>query len=415
MKLFWTFLFCAFSMITFSQNLEAELSNVYTQNQLMGMSVIGICNKEVKINFHKGFAHEKTKTLVNKNTKYRIASVSKTITTIALLQLYEKGLFKLDDDINKYLGFSLRNPHYPNVPITFRMLLSHTSSIVDGSGYESFTTKTYQTEMPPPISSLFTTQGDFYSPDMFLKKSPGSFFTYSNATYGIVGTLIEKISGMRFDIYCRKNIFLPLSLDASFNIQDIKNSQQIATLYRKTDAGWIPQIDDFQTTKPQKRNLTKYIVGSNGFIFAPQGGLRISAQDLTTLTLMFMNKGVFKNAKILKPETIKTMFTPQWTYNGSNGDDYHGLFKQWGLGVHITTQTLKSDLVFPNKKMTGHPGEAYGLISDWYMNLETGEAVIFITNGSAVPYKTGSKSAFYTPEEETFQLVYQFLEQKCKK
>ncbi|KOY87160.1 hypothetical protein AD998_14285 [bacterium 336/3] len=414
MQLFKIVFFYFFSMTVFSQNIEAELTKIYTQNNLIGMSVIGICNKEIKINFHKGFAHEKQKVTIQKNTKYRIASVSKTITTIALMQLWEKGLFKLDDDINKYLGFSLRNPYYPDIPITFRMLLSHTSSITDGTGYENFTNSSYQNNIPS-VSALFTTQGDFYTPDMFLNKKPNSFFTYSNATYGIIGTLIEKISGMRFDMYCKKNIFSPLGLDASFNIQDIQNLHQIATLYRKKDNEWIPQTDNFSEKKPQNKDLSKYIVGSNGFIFAPQGGLRISAQDLATLTFMFMNHGIYKNVRILKPETVKTMFSPQWTYNGSNGDDYHGLFKQWGLGLHITTQTTKGDIVFPNKKMTGHPGEAYGLISDWYMNLETGEAVIFITNGSANPYKTGSKSAFYAPEEEIFQAVYQALQKKCSK
>lgn len=415
MRLLKILLFCFFSMKAFSQNIEEELSKIYTQNDLIGVSVIGICNKEIKVQYHKGFAHEKQKVTIQKNTKYRIASVSKTITAIALMQLWEKGLFKLDDDVNKYLGFSLRNPNYPDVPITFRMLLSHTSSIVDGSGYDAFISHSYQNNAPSAISTLLTTQGKFYTPDMFLNKTPGSFFTYSNTAYGIIGTLIEKISGMRFDIYCKKNIFLPLNLDASFNIQDIKNVAQIATLYRKTEAGWVPQTDDFFEKKPQNKDLSKYIVGSNGFIFAPQGGLRISAQDLATLTFMFMHQGTYKGIKILKPETIKIMFSPQWTYNGSNGDDYSGLFKQWGLGVHITTQIVKKDIVFPNKKMTGHPGEAYGLISDWYMNLETGEAVIFMTNGSARAYQTGSKSAFYALEEDVFQAVFLILQKKCRK
>ncbi len=58
-----------------------------------------------------------------------IASISKTITATAVMQLWEQGLFELDDDVNDYLPFNVRNPNHPDVPITFRMLLTHTSSI----------------------------------------------------------------------------------------------------------------------------------------------------------------------------------------------------------------------------------------------------------------------------------------------
>jgi len=65
----------------------------------------------------------------NKDTIYLVASISKTVTATAIMQLYEKGCFKLDDDVNKYLPFILRNPEYPNKPITFRTLLAHRSSL----------------------------------------------------------------------------------------------------------------------------------------------------------------------------------------------------------------------------------------------------------------------------------------------
>ncbi len=63
------------------------------------------------------------------DTLYLMASISKTVTATALMQLYDQGLFDLDDDVNNFLPFSLRNPNFPDIPITFRMILSHRSSL----------------------------------------------------------------------------------------------------------------------------------------------------------------------------------------------------------------------------------------------------------------------------------------------
>jgi CubicO group peptidase (beta-lactamase class C family) len=387
---------------------------MFQEQKLMGMSVIGICNKKISFSHYQGWADWQRKIPIDSHTKYRVASVSKVVTSIALMQLWEKGLFQLDDDINSYLGFSVRNPLFPDVAITFRMLLSHTSSIADGSGYEPFLAATFQKDASPPsISHLFATNGIYYHPSMFLDKKPGSFFNYSNAAYGLVGTLIEKISKVRFDIYCRQNIFIPLGLDASFNVQDLKNIDNLAVLYKKKEKEWVAQADDYNGLMPSSKNLDSYVIGSNGLLFSPQGGLRISAKDLAVLALVMLQKGEYQQKQILKSKTLTMMLAPQWRFNGKNGNSYDGLFRAWGLGLHISTLTPQYDVVFTNNPMIGHPGEAYGLLSDWYFNVQTGEAVIFITNGSEKPYTVGKKSAFYLPEEICFSIVQKVLRDRC--
>lgn len=396
----------------FAQNIHADLSQIFSRYKLMGMSVVGVCNGKVAFSHYQGLADFQRNIPIDSNTKYRIASISKAITAMALMKLWEQGYFQLDDDVNNYLNFSLRNPNFPTKAITFRMLLSHTASLNDGTGYENFLNATYTNTTPPNLSQLLTPSGSYYTANMFLNREPGTYFSYANVTYGVIGTLIERISGKRFDVFCKENIFQPLGLNASFNIQDLTNINQVAVLYRKSGSSWVPQIDNYNGVMPPPRDLSTYTIGNNGFIFAPQGGLRISAKDLAILALLMINKGIYNNIRILNASTVNVMSEPQWTFNGTNGNNYSCLFNEWTLGLHSITNRTRCDVVL-GKKMLGHAGEAYGLISDWYFNASTKEVVVFITNGSETPYATTSQSAFYAVEHDIFQAVKKELDRVC--
>ncbi|HAP34407.1 MAG TPA: hypothetical protein DCQ28_00110, partial [Bacteroidetes bacterium] len=347
---------------------------------------------------------------VTDSTTYRIASISKTVAATALMQLYEQGKFKLDDDISSTIGFTLRNPNYPNDPITYRMVLSHTATVQDGSGYNKFLSAT-SSNPPPLISSVLVSNGAYYSSDMWLNRKPGTYFTYTNMGFGIVGTLVEKISGERFDLYCKKHIFDPLGLEASFNVDDLHNLNNLAVLYRTSGGQWMAQADNYKGIFPTPRDYSNYVIGSNGSVFGPQGNLRVSAKDLSKFMIARMNGGVYKGVSVLNDSTATLMNTPVWTFNGSNGDNYYGLFRSWGLGTHITTNATNGDIVVSGKIMAGHPGEAYGLISDAYCEAKNNEfGIVFITNGKDGAYAFGSKSAFYEVEEAVFSTVYNFIQ-----
>lgn len=394
-----------------AQSLDQQLAGIVISYQLMGMSVVKVCDGAIDFSKGYGWADYDDSIPVGDSTLYRIASISKSVTATALMILYDQGLFGLDDDINGYLGYSIRNWHYPNDPITFRMLLSHTSTIVDGSKYDNFLNATYSQNPPPSASSYFVSGGTYYTANIFLNKKPGTYFTYSNSNFGLIGTLVEKLSGIRFDIFCKQHIFDPLGMTASFNIQDLPDISKVAVLYRFVGNNWVPQADNYNGVMPPPLNLSQYVVGNNGFIFGPQGSLRTSANDLARFMLMHANNGTYQNTMLLQSTTAQLMHAIQWQFNGSNGNDYYGLFKAWGLGMHVTTNVANSDIVFPDRRMYGHPGEAYGLISDMYFDtLKNG--VIFITNGSKLTYVIGPSSSFYTVEQAVFGEVYNDL-QNC--
>jgi hypothetical protein len=177
-------------------------------------------------------------------------------------------------------------------------------------------------------------------------------------------------------------------------------------LYRKYGSNWSPQADNYQGVQPEFTNLDGYIPGTNGLRFAPQGGLRISALDLSKLFSVFLDEGSYSGTQILEVESIEDMMAPEWEYNGSNGNNYYGLFRSWGLGMHLITNTANNDIVLPeSNKMFGHPGEAYGLVSDAYIDSLRKVGIIFMTNGSGTDYTIGGGSAFYTVEKDIFDAI----------
>lgn len=396
-------------MLTPAETLKQKIDQIAKNHDLMGLSLAIVLKNQTVYEQYLGFADSARKVKIDPQTAYRIASVSKTITATALLKLYEKGLFKLDEDVNKYLGFSLRNPKFPKTPITFRMLLTHTSTVNDGTGYGDFLGEAYKTDPPANISELFTPKGKFFTEDMFLDKEPNTYFSYSNPAFGIMGTLVERISKERFDIFCRKNILEPLQMKASFNIEDL-DVNHLAVLYRKTDStGWTPQFENHEGKKPEARKLDKYVVGSNGAIFSPQGGLRCSAPDLIKFMLMHANNGTYNNTQILQDSTANLMHQTHYNYDGKNGNMVDMPFQTWGLGFHLLSNTPKIDVVFETTKLIGHSGDAYGLFSGMYFDKNTKNGFVFMTNGIGKGVQKGRKTNFTLFEEEIFGAVEEFV------
>jgi len=388
-----------------SAALDRTLDSLHTAYGMAGMSVVVVRNGSITASKGYGTADVARQISITDSTLYRIASISKSVTATALMQLYEQGKFALDEDVSRYLGFALRNPNFPSDSVTFRTLLSHTASLRDGSGYDGFLSATYNATPAPPLQALLVPGGTYYTANMWSNnRAPSSgYFTYANIDYGIIGTLVEKISGERFDVYCLNHIIRPLGMTASFNIQDIPNINNVAVLYRKPGGVWTPQADNYRGTKPPPRDMSGYIPGTNGMIFAPQGGLRVSAADLARFMLVHMNGGIYNGARILRDTTVARMHTTVWTFAGSNGDNYYGIFNRYGLGLSTTSELL------PGETMIGHPGEAYGLISDMYFSKDRTYGIIFITNGGARdPWEIGVYSGWYRAEEDVFQAAYRF-------
>lgn len=399
------------SVQTFSQDLQNQFNIISANNDMMGGSLVVFCENGIIENRVVGKSDLGRDITVTEDTKYRIASISKTITAIAIMQLMEQGLLDLDEDISNILDFTVENPNYSDTPITTRMLLSHTSSIIDGPTYSNFITASVNNNPIPNISEILTTSGIYYNSGQFNNNEPGTYFNYSNINFVILGTIVEKISNTRFDIYCKENISNPLGLDASFNVNDLLDINQLAVLYRKINGIWTPQADNYLGVQPVFTNLAGYIPGTNGGRFGPQGSFRSSAKDIAKLFLVLVNGGTYEGVTLLSEESCLAMFANEWTYNGNNGNNYFGLFRSWGLGIHRITSTPGNDIVLPGStSMFGHPGEAYGLVSDVYYDSTRKVGFVFMTNGVGIGYQINDNSIFYTVEQEIFNAIENYAD-----
>lgn len=176
------------------------LQQIAQEVNAVGLSVAVISDNEIVYTGACGLKNIQTEEKLRPSDLMRIASISKSFTATAIMQLHEAGCFDLDDDIGVALGFPVRNPNHPDIPITYRMLLSHTSSLSDKGGY--FTLDVIRPGITPDVSGSFN------------EYAPGTGYQYCNLGFNTLGVLIEIHSGERFDQYIRNNILDPLGLYA---------------------------------------------------------------------------------------------------------------------------------------------------------------------------------------------------------
>jgi CubicO group peptidase (beta-lactamase class C family) len=392
--------------IGFSQSLRYSVHSIGSKHDLVGGHLVVFYQDKIIESIPFGKANLAKNINVNTQTKFRVASISKTITSIAVMQLVQNKKINLDTDINTILNFPLRNPYFPETPITVRMLLSNTSTILDGVNFMQFANSTYRNSQVPKLSELFLPNGSYYTLSQFANKVPGEFYTYANINFAVLATIVERVTGIRFDQYCIQNIFKPLDIKASFNLNDL-GVDEVAAIYTKNSNGeWKSQIDDYNGVSYLYANLSSYVIGENGLRFSPQSGLRISAPDLAIIFMVLMNGGTYRNIQLLQSHICAQMLSNHWTYNGTNGDTYGGIFRSWGLGIQRLTNTPRMDFIFSDYRMMyGHIGEALGFVGNVFFDPQTRMGFVFYTNGSGKGYPFDTKSAFRAVERDVFDAL----------
>jgi len=193
---------------------------VFRQNRAVGGTLVLTLPGGASDAFHFGYARLRPKMPVTASTCFRIASVSKLVMTFGALSLHAAGLLDLDCDISEYLGYPVRSPYIKDVPITLRMLLTHTARITDDGSYG--------TRGMQPGCTLRELLED---PESWLPCAPGTAFHYSNLGAGAAGVIMELASGMPFDDLMKARVFDPLSIRASFDPRRIAPADDLADGY----------------------------------------------------------------------------------------------------------------------------------------------------------------------------------------
>ena len=213
-----------------SPEIDAFIRERMATYHIAGVAACLVKNDRMVWSNTYGFADLERQIPMSLDWVQNICSISKTFTTTALMQLWEQGRFRLDDDVSDYLSFPVRNPAHPAIPITFRLLLTHQSSIRDGEWYG----RMYQCGDPEVsladwIEGYLRPGGRFYdAQENFQVWAPGDRWDYNNVAFGLVGYLVERISGEPFIDYSRTHVFRPLEMnETSWYLADIDVSRHV--------------------------------------------------------------------------------------------------------------------------------------------------------------------------------------------
>ncbi|MBX2926172.1 MAG: beta-lactamase family protein [Chitinophagaceae bacterium] len=335
--------------------IKKEIRKLMKQYSAAGLSVAVVKNNELIYNHSFGYSNiEEKKKLKNKNI-FRIASISKSFSATAIMQLAEAGRLSLGDDIGKLVGFTVRNPKFPDDVITLRMILSHTSSINDSQGY--FT-----------LDAINPGKNANWA-DCYSDYRPGTGYRYCNLNFNMAGTVIERTSGERFDQYILHHVLQPLHLYGGYCVDSLDQSL-FTTLY-EYDSATQKLMAQPNAYHPRRDEIRNYVQGYSTPVFSPTGGMKISAHDLAQYMMMHMNMGIYNGIRIISGQSATTMQTP--------------LSKEanYGLALWVT------DTFIPGKTLVGHTGSAYGLYSALFFSPQEKFGLVLITNGCNVESENG--------------------------
>ncbi|MDO6391867.1 serine hydrolase domain-containing protein [Pontibacter sp. BT731] len=329
---------------------EADLQALMKQHDMVGLAVVVVKKGEIVYNKSFGLKDVESQTPLSNNDIFRIASISKSFTVTGLMQLIEAGKLSLDDDVSKLVGFQVRNPKYPNKVITLRMMLSHTSSINDSQGY--FTLDTIDPAKNPNWAACYNNY------------EPGTSYEYCNLGFNIAGTILEKLSGERFDQYVKHHVLNPLGLYGGYNVDSLDTSRFVTLYeYNADSSSFTPSPSAYN---PRRQEIQNYKMGQSTPIFSPTGGMKMSATDLAKYMTMHLNKGEYKGTRIISKKSAKKM-------QEKIADNGYGL----------ALKTEKN--LIPGKALVGHTGNAYGLYSAMFFQPKEQFGFVVITNGTSAP------------------------------
>ncbi len=323
------------------------ISHILRKHRCVGASLCCFNENGPENTLIFGFSHMPD-TLVQPDTVFRAASVSKFVTALGAMKLKEQGKIDLDTDVNAYLPFPLRHPKAPDTPLTLRMLLSHTAGIHDGADYSDGIAKGV------PLTQLL-------AGDSFTDHLPGEKWEYSNLGAGIAGVVMEAATHTDFETLMQETVFRPLSVTATYYPQKVQGD--LADAIRILPRSKMP---NFNAAERRARPLPPVEVNPERHYNLAHGNLCISALELAKLGIAGMTPG------FLTEESLKEMRRPVASF----GERAHNLSQ--GIGTFILDEPRAcARLLF------GHQGMAYGAVHGLFFDPDHERGLVLLTTGAS--------------------------------
>ena len=362
-------LLCALALLFSSAMAESaapsddRVDKLFRQQKTIGGMVVVAKDGEIVYKRCYGYANKVEKDPVTEDTYFKLASVSKLVTAVSVMKLVETGRLNLDQDIGEILGnpaYHAANPNYPKVALTSRILMTHTAGINDSSGAFAG---------GKPLNATLNPKEN-KKKSGFLKIKPGTEYKYSNYGAGIMGCILEAVTGMRLTEAARDLIWDPMGIDAAYNVLQLKEPEKIVSTYNADGSGNISRSRRLRDAKDYREeiDLDKDYVESYGSVW-------IRGEDLCRIGIMLCDMGVIDGQRILEEETIREMISSQQGKGGITVDSPYGL----------NVERVKN--LVSGKMLYGHQGMANGVLCNLYFDPETRFVFALVTNGTNVKNK----------------------------
>lgn len=334
--------------------MDEQVDQLFRRGKTTGGSLVIVMHGQIVYARDYGYKQLSRREPVDERTYFRLSSVTKLISGVGAMQLVERGLLDLDQDISAYFGYEIKNPYYPNIPLTLRQAMSHTLSVSEGGGYSGI-----RNTVRDMLDYSLKRRGNF------LDQKPGDKYVYSNFGAGLVGAMMEAASGQSVNSYMRDNVFGPLGIDASYSAsllldpQDVSGQYTNGKLYRAASNYINETYEDF--ADPERHYRTTV------------GDIWIRSRDLAKIAALLCGDGSFGDVRILQPESVQAMRTAQNTLGQSvTGESPYGLFME------------RNTFILPGRTVYGHQGMSKAAILNLYTVPESGFAMVITTNGSSL-------------------------------
>jgi CubicO group peptidase (beta-lactamase class C family) len=359
-------LICLLSCFSFAQpdakvvqKLDDYFTNLAKEGEINGGILVA---ENGKIVYEKsiGYADFEVKRLNTKDTEFHLASISKTFTAVAVLQLKEKGKLNLDDKFVKYF------PDFPYPEITLRHLLSHTSGLPDYELFDKLIEDNPQRVFEN--KDIIPTMKKAQTP---LKFEPGEKWHYGNFNFALLALLVEKLSGQKFEDYLKKNIFEPAQMTRTYVKTALINpnatpNQAYNYFYPFLFSSEFVSADKNFSNARYKKHF--YNMG-----FIGQGNVTSTTGDL-----LKFDQALYAGV-LLKNETLEEAFTPTKLKSGENNKipNIGGMGTAFnGLGWFIFEDTSAGKIVW-------HTGGKPGVVTIFLRNVAKKQTVVVLDNASS--------------------------------
>ncbi len=345
------------------ESLSKALDKAMTDRNATGMSVAVFKDSEILYTYGNGLADKENKIPFTDNTRTRVASVSKMVTSMIMMTLYDQGKITPDSVLSEVTGLPFDAPGKGKVKLWH--LMTHTAGFVDTEKFNSFTSD---------IKYLLKTS--------HTNNEPGTAYLYTNFGAGTAGAVIECLSGEYFYEYADKALFKPLGMDAGYNIEMISDKESVAKLYEN---------DTITDVQHWKRGRSLYSIGGLGnSCYCAQCELIINVKDLARLGMVMTNDGTLDGVKVLSKEAVDLM---EKRYFSTPTYDM-------GLSIRIYDDLIEGKTIY------GHNGIAFGAIAGLYYDPVDKTGVAVITNGCSAYV---DENGFYKINKDALEAAYQYV------